>query len=980
MIVDAFPDGGEIFRLFVGPYPNGELRVHAFGGKEAISRLYRFDIEVTSQVGLEGALERAVLGHRAALSIRLGRVHRDFHGIICGAEALGRQGAEGKWLAAHRLRLVPKAWVMTKRRNTRIFQNQRVDQVIGSVLKEAGVPARFRLERTYPVRKYCTQYNETDYEFVTRLAAENGFYFYFSQPPGMVDETGAQIFGSVQSLLGGAVGQIGGEGGAIASAVAPIVGNALGNSIAGALGLTIEGEMMVFSDNPMCYPSLDDEYYTPGDLAAAITDQLTQAAGSLIDEGTEELADAANELLPGAGAAVSAGVDMAVDALKDLITDNIPVAPLVVREESALEESTFDSLTTFKFRRELRASNSVYIEFDPKRPNNPYLGKARADGLEVMNEALGAVLGAATTALAGEIGGEIGGALGGAAGGLSGAAAGAITGALAQSGVLGEKTTDAPIFMEVYDHHGDYHFPEHREATEEARRNLRQARRRAHSSHGTSRCSRLCAGRKFHLDDHPLGHLKGDYVLVSVKHVGASRQGLDQLRETYTNTFQAVPADVVYLPRRPRRRVTQNCLTATVVGPAGEDVHVNDQGEIKVKFHWDRAAHGANSSCWIRAMQSWGGTGWGTQFIPRVGMEVVVAFDGGDPDRPIVLGSLYNGIHPTAFKLPAQKTRSGIRTSSIPGGGGYNEISFDDAAAKEQIFVRAQRDLDVVVENVRRANVKVDDQLEVTKDRSEKVGRNRSVVVAGDATTRVTGNRMLVVTGEASERFEGDASVRVSGSTNHELAGNARLSAEGEVVVHVRGSATTVVGRHDAKRNYVLRVEGKAQISSSGATEISSEKEILLRCGDSCLRIATDKIELISPEVSIAGDGARLLLGDGKSKLKVDGTSQVVAEAVILKSSGASIGLSSEAKIDGSRVLLNSPESASDNVESDEAQPTQVSLTDDEGNPLARQPFRVVLDDGSEITGITDDEGRADIELEGSGTIFFPETGSVEGG
>src|SRR4051794_6917783 len=178
-------------------------------------------------------------------------------------------------------------------------------------------------------------------------------------------------------------------------------------------------------------------------------------------------------------------------------------------------------------------------------------------------------------------------------------------------------------------------------------------------------------------------------------------------------------------------------------------------GQIKVQFHWDRDGnYNERSSCWIRPMQAWGGGGFGAQFIPRVGMEVVVVFEGGDTDKPMVLGSLYNGTHPVPFVLPGDKTRSGFRTQSSPGGNGNNELSFEDAATKEQIYIHAQRDLDEVVKRNHTLQVRGDENLRVLGSRIDivegnviaRLGGNEEAQVTGDQTTQVDGNRIDVVT------------------------------------------------------------------------------------------------------------------------------------------------------------------------------------------------------------------------------------------
>ena len=216
---------------------------------------------------------------------------------------------------------------------------------------------------------------------------------------------------------------------------------------------------------------------------------------------------------------------------------------------------------------------------------------------------------------------------------------------------------------------------------------LRQKRRRAFTVKGESGCPDLAPGHRFALQDHPAGAPRPARTWSSRSSTAGRRtRSRERTWKVYASTFECAPAEVTYIPPRPKRRSIQVVLTATVVGPGSEDIYADTGGQIKVQFHWDREGGGdERSSCWIRTMQAWGGAGWGALFLPRVGMEVAVAFEGGDPDKPLVLGCLYNGTHPPPFQLPGDRTRSGFRTQSSPGGNGYNELSFQDAAGQEQI-------------------------------------------------------------------------------------------------------------------------------------------------------------------------------------------------------------------------------------------------------------------------------------------------------
>ena len=978
----------DVYRLRVGPYGDGQLVVCSFHGREALSRLYQIDIVVTSDI-LDDSLERNALGARAMLSVQLGAVHRDFHGIICGIEAQGLRGAEGRRLAQHRLRLVPRAWVLRKRKRSRIFQDMRVDQVIAGVLREAGVAARFRLQRACPVRRYCTQYTETDFDFITRLAAENGMFFYFEQPRDFEVGPGSELIGAAGGLAGGLGDDLGrAAGGALRGVVGSGVGDALGGAIGGviggAAGAILPGEVMVFCDNARGYPALDDDAVAdlPGRMAGAAADGLTGAARGLAADAMGELAGAATSAAGNFGgaamqAASALGLsgDLADDLLGALGT-RAPAPSLHYRESEAMLAPSDDSIASFAARRALRASAAAYREYDPERPQTTFTAaaQARGSGIDVVSSLAGAALSAA------------GAALGGAVSGVAAAAGSAL--GLATSALARESAAPG---IEVYEHHPRDLFPNWQYASDEPRRILEQSRRREHVARGASFCARLHPGRRFALEDHPQEHVNREYVLTSVEHRGVARPSADAVPRpaVYRNTFQCAPAEVPFVPPRPRHRVIQTCLTATVVGPGAEDIHVNAKGEIKVRFHWDRSGRGEDSSCWIRTMHAWGGTSWGTQFIPRVGMEVVVGFDEGDPDRPLVLGSVYNATHPTAFLLPNQKTRSGIRTRSSPDRNGFNELSFDDAAGSEQIYLHAERDFDSVVKHDRTARILNDDRTDVTHDRAVRVSGAQATRVTGDRTTelgsddhlRVEGSRHVAVHRDSNERVGGRRDLHVQGRDRVEIAGEQRTVVHGEVVHEVRGAATMLVGRHDQKRSCTLAVEGVTQVTGSEVIDIASDKEIVLRCGKSTIRIGPEEIEIASPKVTVRGKDARLLLSEGKAKLKAKSLWQVVSEdKVVLKSSGASLGLGSEAKLDGAKVLLNSPEQASDDIQASEPEPTKIELVDQDGNPIPYQRFRIELGDGSHYTGFLDENGKAEVDIEGSGEILFPELTEVEPG
>ena len=226
--------------------------------------------------------------------------------------------------------------------------------------------------------------------------------------------------------------------------------------------------------------------------------------------------------------------------------------------------------------------------------------------------------------------------------------------------------------------------------------------------------------------------------------------------QSYGNSFVCAAATQVYRPPLATPcPVVAGPQTAIVTGPSGEEIYVDKYGRIKVQFHWDRVgSYDDKSSFWVRVSQNWAGKQWGSQVLPRVGMEVIVEFLEGDPDRPIVTGCLTNANSMPPMTLPDERTRSIFRTQSSPGGSGYSEFSFQDKAGSEQIFLRGEKDFDSYLKN----------------DVHEWVGKDRHLVVKGDKHDALTGDLHLKIGGDDNEKVGGTASMDV-GTDIHLKAG-----------------------------------------------------------------------------------------------------------------------------------------------------------------------------------------------------------------
>jgi type VI secretion system secreted protein VgrG len=244
---------------------------------------------------------------------------------------------------------------------------------------------------------------------------------------------------------------------------------------------------------------------------------------------------------------------------------------------------------------------------------------------------------------------------------------------------------------------------------------------------GEAQSHGLAPGYLFTLKEHPHAVQNAKYLTVRAQYdiaVSPYEATSELLPRSWTCKFIALESSTQFRPARVTPRpVIAGLQTAKVVGPSADEIYTDLYGRIKVQFHWDREGKlNERSSCWIRVAQMWAGPSWGSQHIPRIGHEVVVSFLEGDPDQPLITGSVYNGLNKPPFPLPAQKEVSGVVSRSTQNGGkGYNELSFDDTTAKELVNFHAQKDLKTVVENSQDSTVKNKRYTEIGGDDTEVV-------------------------------------------------------------------------------------------------------------------------------------------------------------------------------------------------------------------------------------------------------------------
>lgn len=315
-----------------------------------------------------------------------------------------------------------------------------------------------------------------------------------------------------------------------------------------------------------------------------------------------------------------------------------------------------------------------------------------------------------------------------------------------------------------------------------AQRSLERHRSDYRIAHGSGDEPALASGRFLKLAGHPCDDWNGLWLVTQVTHAGKQPQVLEELitevaggdmRQGYRNEFTATPWDAVFrpaLPEPPRPSIA-GYQNAVVTGPADSEIHCDEYGRVKVQLAWDRAGeHNEHSSCWLRVASAWAHDRYGSVLIPRVGMEVLVGFVNGDMDMPLVMGCLANAATQVPLDLPADKTRSILRSQSSPGGGGYSELRIEDRKGAEEIYLRAQRDW------------------------TQHVLHDHRVTVGGESHHELQGEEQRITHGNRLTDLKQDDHLVVGGSQQVHAGQTIRIGAGQSVVIDAGATVTIQAG------------------------------------------------------------------------------------------------------------------------------------------------------------------------------------------
>lgn len=432
--------------------------------------------------------------------------------------------------------------------------------------------------------------------------------------------------------------------------------------------------------------------------------------------------------------------------------------------------------------------------------------------------------------------------------------------------------------FEIYDYPGEY--PDKGVGGGETRLRIEAEETRHDIVSASSMCKSFQVGGRFTVDQHRDKDEQGaEVVITSIHHAGSEPMAYETGGDgsfMYKNSFSCLPSSRVFRTNRSTAKpIISGVQTAIVTGPPGEEIYPDEFGRVKCQFHWDRYGQKDDkSSCWIRVSQVHAGSGFGGIDIPRIDQEVVVSFLEGDPDRPLITGRVYHAQNMPPWDLPANKTQSGYLSRSSKGGGKdhANAIRFEDLKGEEQLWIHAEKNQDIEVENDethwvgrdRKKQIDRDERVGVGRDRTESVGHNENIAIGNDRTENVKNNESISIGNNRNTDVGKNEEVSV-GENRQESVGK-------DETIQIGGNRTETVGKNEEitigdNRTITIGKNDEVQIGKKFA--LVAGDEILLQTGKaSILMKKNGDIQIKGKNITISGSGKINMKASGNMTLK----------------------------------------------------------------------------------------------------------------
>ncbi|OLU20903.1 type VI secretion protein ImpA [Pseudomonas sp. PA1(2017)] len=444
----------------------------------------------------------------------------------------------------------------------------------------------------------------------------------------------------------------------------------------------------------------------------------------------------------------------------------------------------------------------------------------------------------------------------------------------------------------------------------------------------------LGSGHLFSLTDYPRDDQNREYLIVDSEYTITQdlyESGRGNENFQFDSSLTCIDASQVFRPLpQTVQPIVQGPQTAMVVGPKGEEIWTDQYGRVKVHFYWDRHDQSnENSSCWIRVSQNWAGKNWGSIQIPRIGQEVIVSFLEGDPDRPIITGRVYNAEQTVPYDLPANATQSGTKSRSSKGGtpANFNEIRMEDKKGEEQLFIHAEKNQDIEVENDethwvghdRSKTIDNDETVHVKHDRTETVDNNETITIGVDRTEKVGNNESITIGVNRTENVGSNESISIGANRTESVGSNETISiganrtesVGSNETISIGANRTESVGNNEritigADRTELVTANESVFIGANQTTAVGGSESRYVR-GERNTRIGKDDTLNVGKNFVLkAGDSITLQTGAASITMKKDGTIFIRGKNISIDGSGAiNVKAAKNIVMKGQKILQN---------------------------------------------------------------------------
>lgn len=435
-------------------------------------------------------------------------------------------------------------------------------------------------------------------------------------------------------------------------------------------------------------------------------------------------------------------------------------------------------------------------------------------------------------------------------------------------------------------------------------------------AHAKSNARGITVGSLFKLTGHARVDQNREYLTTSASFYleFSEYEAMEGGGSTYSCSFAAMNSAEPFRPQRiTPKPFVQGPQTAMVVGPAGDEIYTDKYGRVKVQFHWDRFGKSdENSSCWMRVSHPWAGKNWGMVAIPRITQEVIVDFLEGDPDQPIITGRVYNAESMPPYELPANMTQTGVKTRSSKGGSAanFNEIRFEDKKGAEQLFIHAEKNQDIEVENDethwvghdRKKTIDNDETSHIKHDRTETVGNNEKITIGVDRTESVGSNETITIGVDRTEKVGSNETISI-GADRKEDVGKSEtimIGADRDITVGASETATVALQRtHTVGINETISVGAAQEITVGAMQAITVGANQTVNIGaKQTIAVGADMSESVGANQSYSVGGGRSATIGKDDALKVAKNLMIDAgDSVTIKTGSASITMKKDGTI-----------------------------------------------------------------------------------